>query len=90
MVNISGISKGKVLAALYNASHPLGMGFLHYDPIPMTEGEADELLKCCTYFDYLKGRVMKVDLSNDSEFDERLCDRDNGIGAAQRVIDRLR
>lgn len=90
MVNISGISKGKVLAALYNASHPLGMGFLHYDPIPMTEGEADELLKCRTYFDYLKGRVMKVDLSNDSEFDERLYDRDNGIGAAQRVIDRLR
>lgn len=90
MVNISGISKGKVLAALYNASHSLGMGFLHYDPTPMTEDEADELLKCCTYFDYLKGRVMKVDLSNDSEFDERLYDRDNGIGAAQRVIDKLR
>lgn len=42
------------------------------------------------YFDYLYGRVMKVDLSSDESFEERLYDRDNGTGAAQRVIDRLR
>lgn len=90
MVNINGISKGRVLAELYNASRPLGLGFLHYDPTPMTECEANELLKHCTYFDYIKGRVIKVDLSNDSEFDETLYDRDNGIGAAQKIINKLR
>lgn len=43
-----------------------------------------------TYFDYLYGRVMKVDLSSDDGFEERLYDRDNGKGAAQKVIDALR
>lgn len=33
---------------------------------------------------------MKVDLSSDVEFEEWLYDRDNGQGAAQRVIDGLR
>lgn len=45
MINISGISKAKILAALYNASKPQGMGRLQYDPNQMTEQEADELLK---------------------------------------------
>lgn len=40
-------------------------------------------------FDYLKGRVMKVDLSGD-EFDESLYDRDLGKGAAARAIQSLR
>jgi hypothetical protein len=38
---------------------------------------------------YLKGRVMKVDLSGDS-FGPWLYDRDNGDGAAERVIAELR
>jgi sarcosine oxidase delta subunit len=36
-------------------------------------------------FDYLRGRVMKVDLSED-EFDDWLYDRDNGHGAAAKAI----
>ena len=32
---------------------------------------------------------MKVDLRED-EFDDRLYDRDNGIGVAQEAIDELR
>ncbi len=32
MINIKGLSKAKVLAALYNASKPLGLGILQYDP----------------------------------------------------------
>lgn len=85
MIDISKLSKAQVLAALYNASQPLGMGFLHYDPSPMSEDEAAKLLEQSTYFDYLKGRVMKVDLS-ESEFDPWLYDRDNGQGAAARVV----
>lgn len=90
MVDIKGLNKAEVLAALYNNSKPLGLGFLHFDPMDMTVAEAEEILNQTTYFDYLKGRVMKVDLSSDDSFEEWLYDRDNGKGAAQRVIDSLR
>lgn len=90
MVDTRSLKKSAVLAALYNASKPQGLGFLHFDPVPMTEEEAEELLRMGTYFDYLKGRVMKVDLSNDDCFEEWLYDRDNGNGAAQRAINQLR
>lgn len=88
MIDLKGKDKAVVLAALYNASHPQGLGFLHFDPRPMTTGEAAELLSEQTYFDYLKGRVMKVNLAGDA-LDPWLYDRDNGEGAAQRVIDSL-
>lgn len=88
-INLKGLKKAEVLAALYNASHPQGMGLLHFEPTPMTAEEAESLLKEQTYFDYLKGRVMKVDLSGNT-LDPWLYDRDNGQGAAQRVIDSLR
>lgn len=90
MIDIKGLSKAAVLAALYNASKPLGLGMFQFDPAPITEEEASKLLKETTYFDYLKGRVMKVDLQSDDSFDERLYDRDNGPGAAQRAVSKLR
>ena len=89
-VSIRGLSKAAVLAALYNASHPQGLGFLHYDEKPMTEAEAAQTIKeRGLSFDYLMGRVMKVDISKDS-FDPWLFDRDNFPGAAQKAINALR
>jgi hypothetical protein len=88
VIDISKLSKVQVLVALYNAAQPLGTGLLHYDAAPMSEEEAVHLLEQSTYFDYVKGRVMKVDLSK-NEFDPRLYDRDNGQGEAQRVISEL-
>lgn len=100
-VDISGLSKASVLAALYNRSKAQGMGWLHFDPTPMTEADAAKEIAKLTddcefprrhgqfYFDYLNGRVMKVDLSGDT-FNPAMYDRDNGAGAAQRVIDQLR
>lgn len=87
-IDIKSVSKAKVLAALYNASRPQGMGFVHYGPGDMTEEQAAELLSKNTYFDYLQGRVMKVDLSGDT-LETRLYDRDNGPGAAERAIKHL-
>jgi len=85
-MNIKGISKAKILAALYNASRAQGMGLLHYNASLMTETEAQTLLDSGqTYFDYLQGRVMKIDLSGD-ELRTGLYDRDNGQGAAERAI----
>jgi len=88
-ISIAGLDKAEVLAALYNAARPQGLGFLHYDPAPMTREEAEALLRQTAYFDYVRGRVLKVDLSGD-EFDSSLYDRDNGQDAAERVIAALR
>lgn len=88
MLDIKGLDKAKVLKALYDGSHVQDMGFLQAVP-SFTEEDARETLKHTTDFDYLHGRVMKVDLSGDS-FEEWLYDRDNGQGAAQRIIERLR
>lgn len=88
-ISLVDLDKAEVLAALYNASSPQGMGFLHYDPTPMTYEEAEVLLKQTTHFDYLKGRVMKVDLSGD-ELNPWSYDRDNGQGAAESIIKALR
>ena len=85
-MNIQGLDKAAVLAALYNRARPQGMGFLHYDPKPMTVEEAQKIIWGGDgYFDYLKGRVMKVDLS-DNEVDTQSYNRDNGPQAAEEVI----
>jgi hypothetical protein len=89
MINIKGLSKGAVLAALYNASRPIGLGILYTNDV-MTEKEGSNVYaEFGPSFDYIKGRVMKVNLGND-EFDPWLYDRDNGKGAADKVISALR
>ncbi|MBA7541333.1 hypothetical protein ES705_33644 [subsurface metagenome] len=84
-ISLIGLDKAEVLAALYNASKPQGMGFFHSDSKPMTSKEAGVLLKQTTDFDYVQGRIMKVNLSGDT-FDPWLYDRDNGQGAAEEAI----
>lgn len=88
MIDISKLDKPTVLATLYNNSKPLGLGALHFTAEDMNRREAEMLLFTQDYFDYLKGRVVKVDLSG-NEFDPYLYDRDNGEGAAQRSIDSI-
>ena len=88
VISIVGLNKAAVLCELYNAAHPLGLGFLHYDPTPMTVEEAQTLLDSGQdYFDYYKGRVMKVSLKSDT-LSPWAYDRDNGPGAAKRAISR--
>lgn len=88
MLNITG-RKAKALAALYNNSQPLGMGVMDYTPEDMTESEAQELLNAGqTYFDYLKGRIMKVDFKH-NDFDPWLYDRDNGEEAAAKALESI-
>jgi hypothetical protein len=87
-MNIKDRCKAQILAALYNNSKPLGMGFLHYKEEIMTTEEAEKLLKNYSYFDYLHGRVMKIDLSGD-ELSTDLYNRDNGEGSAEKIINSL-
>ena len=88
-VDISNKDKAEVLAALYNNSHPHGNGFIHYISEPMTIEWAREILKKTTYFDYLYGRVMKIDLK-DNIIRTWGYNRNNGNGAAERVISQCR
>lgn len=89
-MKIEGLNKAEVLAALYNNATVQGMGFLQADNKQMTTEEAKAILDESSdkYFDYLKGRVMKIRIAGD-EVDTRLYNRDNGDGAAERVIGKL-
>ena len=88
-MNISKHSKAKVLATLYNNAKVQGLGFLQAESGDMTESEAQSILDSGqTYFDYLKGRVMKIDLSKD-EVETWLYNRDNGTDAAENAINEL-
>lgn len=94
-ISLEGLDKAAVLAALYNGSQQLGMGFLHSrGATDMTVEQAREEIEARKghdrlYFDYLHGRVMKADLSKDT-LKTWLYDRDNGQGAAARIVDGLR
>jgi hypothetical protein len=90
-VNIQGLDKAEVLAALFNASKQQGMGFC--DPTGSRQMSVEDARQYTDrggvqYYDYLRGRVMKVDLSKD-EMRTGLYDRDNGQGAALRALQPL-
>lgn len=98
MVNIKGLNKADVLRVLFNNSKIQGFnvtmverGLMPY-PKDLTIEEAQSILDDMDeekYFDYLNGKVMKVDISSDIAFDEWGYDRDNGKGSAQKAIDVL-
>ena len=61
-MNISGLDKAEVLAALFNASRQQGISFL--DPRgrrDMTKERAAEILKVTEHFDYLEGQVIPLE-----------------------------
>lgn len=98
-ISIAGLDKAEVPAALYNRAKPQGMGCAKFIPGDMTADQAREFVArghgdrptvtSGGYFDYLNGRVMKVDLSGDT-FDPFFYDYNNGQGAANEVIAKLR
>ena len=89
-MNIANYDKAEVLAALYNNAKVQGFGFFQAQSGEMTKDEAAKILEESPdkYFDYLKGRVMKISLFKD-DVETRLYNRDNGDGAAERVISGL-
>lgn len=88
-VDIKGLSKASVFKALYDNAQVIGMGVLNAVASDMSLSEAEKTVKKSLHFVYHKGRVMKVDI-NDDTFEDWLYDRDNGIGAAKKAIDALR
>lgn len=109
-VNIQGVDKAELLAALRNHSRPAGMGFLQDTGRSMTVDEARALIARAQGglgsddsgrmfglksdgkldFDYLHGRPLKVDITED-EVDAWGYDRDNGgPGTLAAIVDKLR
>lgn len=89
IINIHGIDKAAILATLYNHSTVQGLGILQAKNGDMTTDEARKILdEGKIYFDYLYGRVMKINLDSD-ELKTALYDRDNGNGAAKFAISKI-
>ena len=94
-VDTSGLDKADVLVALINGAvidGPFAMLFDVSHMPKIRKAEAEHLLETSfdNYFDYVAGRSLKVDLSNDDGFDAYLFDRDHGPGAAEKIIAKLR
>lgn len=99
MVNIKGLNKAEVLKTLFNNSKTIGYNAQMIEAglidkaKEMTTDEAQAILDKMgkeKYFDYLNGKVMKLDLTSNEEFNEWGYDRDNGEGSALKAINSLR
>lgn len=89
-IDIKGMDKAELLAGLYNASKPLGLGFLEATVTPMTRDDALAIIaEEGLSFDYLNGRVMKIDLAGDT-LEPWGYDRDNGQGSAAKIVDTIK
>jgi len=94
MIDIRGLNKVEVFRSLYRRSKVQGMGYFAFSASgsknELDFEEAEQIYNSHKgRFDYVNGRVMKVDLTKDS-FNEFGYDRDNGENAAQTAIDSLR
>ena len=92
-VDITGLDKIQVLQALYLAAKPQGMGIvvdlMSGSSLTLTDKDIKGVIDNRYNIDYLKGRVMKIDLSGNT-VDTYLYNRDNGYNAAEKVIASLR
>lgn len=91
-IDITGRDKAEVLQRLYNGGFmemvlpPTSVALQLLRPV-MTLEQAREIVaeNPSLRFDYIEGRSLKVDLSQDS-FDPWLYDRDHGPGLAARAL----
>lgn len=94
MIDIKDLDKVSVLKCLYDMARcDIPNTSISLVPIiPLLDyNEAVVIINSSysMYFDYIKGRCLKVDLSSDL-FDERLYDRDNGVGMAARAVNMVK
>lgn len=89
-IDVSDIPPTMLLTELYANAQVQGLGILHSEAGPLSPEEAETFLaNMPQYFDYLKGRVMKVEI-NGKSLRTALYDRDNGQGAALSCVEACR
>ncbi len=95
-INIAGLDKAVLLAALYNHARPLGLGYLRANNKEMTKDEAERLLEDhrghdgVVRFDYVHGRPLKVTFQGDELSGAWLYNRDQGHNACENIVDAVR
>jgi hypothetical protein len=87
-IDIAGLDPVDVIQALYSRARPLGLGWAEFKDGELPRSEAESLVG--EHLDYLHGRVMKVRVFDGKVIRADLYDRDNGVGAAQEAVDRVR
>lgn len=104
MIDISGLDYVEVFRALYAHAQPLGMGWLQFREGGMSRDEAEAIFAEALWerrrgeederrwLDYVGGRPMKLAFNRTRQRLERcdLYDRDQGRGAAARIVAALR
>lgn len=76
-------TKAQVLAALFNYSRPVGMGWMQHKPIVMDQATAEELLASKSSFDYLYGRPIKTSFDTFPDLSSSSYERNNPLSFAQ-------
>jgi hypothetical protein len=74
MIDVTGIDLVEFAKKVYELSVPQGMGFLHFNPAPLTDEEAKELVgnfendrMFALNMDYVKGRACKMHIRRDGD-----------------------
>lgn len=89
IVDIKDIDKAVLLTALFNRGKVQGGLHTKHNRL-MNAEEAQALINSRGYdFDYIHGRVMKIDISSDT-VNSALYDRNNGDGTCSDVVRRSR
>ena len=78
------MNKYEALIHLWNATNPLGLGFIHSSNQP-TLKDAKEELAYGNYVDYFFGKPIKTNFENYPILDSKIYDRDAGKGVMERV-----
>lgn len=90
-MNITGLNKAHVLQALYNGA-TRAIGFANdagEQQMTTLEAEQEFQARPSGYFDYVRGRKLKVNLSKDI-VDTFCYNSANGLGKAEREISKLK
>jgi hypothetical protein len=87
-VDATGLNPAEVLAELYNNAK--SNYIYQYDATSMTAEDAEKYLLRSKYFDYLKGRCMKLNFDKYPIINVSSYDAHYGTGYAQQCLDRVK
>lgn len=72
MIDVTNVDMVKMIKKVYDLSIPVGMGYLHFTPEPLTDEEAESLInknddRIIVNMDYIKGRACKFHIRKEGD-----------------------